>query len=74
MEWADGGTLFLDEIGDLSLDIQVKLLRFLEDKKIKRIGSVHDIEIDVRVIAANQSIARGNDSKRRQFDPISTIA
>ena len=57
MEWADGGTLFLDEIGDLSLDIQVKLLRFLEDKKIKRIGSVHDIEIDVRVIAAtNRSL------------------
>ena len=57
MEWADGGTLFLDEIGDLSLDIQVKLLRFLEDKKIKRLGSVHDIEIDVRVIAAtNRSL------------------
>nr|WP_255640039.1 sigma-54 dependent transcriptional regulator [Pseudalkalibacillus hwajinpoensis] len=57
MEWADGGTLFLDEIGDLSLDIQVKLLRFLEDKKIKRIGSVHDIDIDVRVIAAtNRSL------------------
>ncbi len=52
MEWADGGTLFLDEVGDLSLDLQVKLLRFLEDKKIKRVGSVHDVDVDVRVIAA----------------------
>jgi two-component system, NtrC family, response regulator AtoC len=57
IEWADTGTLFLDEIGDLSLDIQVKLLRFLEDKKIRRIGSVHDIEVNVRVIAAtNRSL------------------
>lgn len=57
VEWADGGTLFLDEIGDLSLDIQVKLLRFLEDKRIKRVGSVHDLEVDVRIIAAtNRSL------------------
>lgn len=57
IEWADNGTLFLDEIGDLSLEIQVKLLRFLENKKIKRIGSVHDVEIDVRIIAAtNRSL------------------
>jgi two-component system, NtrC family, response regulator AtoC len=52
IELADGGTLFLDEIGELSLEIQVKLLRFLEDKKIKRVGGVKDIEVDVRVIAA----------------------
>ncbi|CAM4311767.1 hypothetical protein BAMA_23040 [Bacillus manliponensis] len=57
IEWADNGTLFLDEIGDLSLEIQVKLLRFLENKKIKRIGSIHDVEIDVRIIAAtNRSL------------------
>ncbi|MBF0707418.1 sigma-54-dependent transcriptional regulator [Guptibacillus hwajinpoensis] len=69
MEWADGGTLFLDEIGDLSLDIQVKLLRFLEDKKIKRIGSVHDIEMDVRVIAAtNRSLEKMIQEKEFRSD------
>ena len=69
MEWADGGTLFLDEIGDLSLDIQVKLLRFLEDKKIKRLGSVHDIEIDVRVIAAtNRSLEEMIQEKKFRSD------
>ncbi|TKD72414.1 sigma-54-dependent transcriptional regulator [Pseudalkalibacillus hwajinpoensis] len=69
MEWADGGTLFLDEIGDLSLDIQVKLLRFLEDKKIKRIGSVHDIEMDVRVIAAtNRSLEEMIEKKEFRSD------
>ncbi|MGA9289637.1 MAG: sigma-54 dependent transcriptional regulator [Anaerobacillus sp.] len=69
MEWADGGTLFLDEIGDLSLDIQVKILRFLEDKKIKRLGSVHDIEIDVRVIAAtNRSLEEMIQEKEFRSD------
>ncbi|MGB8000072.1 MAG: sigma-54 dependent transcriptional regulator [Anaerobacillus sp.] len=69
MEWADGGTLFLDEVGDLSLDIQVKLLRFLEDKKIKRLGSVHDIEMDVRVIAAtNRSLEEMIQEKEFRSD------
>ncbi len=69
IEWADGGTLFLDEIGDLSLDIQVKLLRFLEDKKIKRLGSVHDIEMDVRVIAAtNRSLEEMIQEKEFRSD------
>lgn len=48
----DGGTLFLDEIGDLSLAIQVKLLRFLQDKEFYRLGSTKPLEADVRVIAA----------------------
>ncbi len=51
-EWADGGTLFLDEIGELALEIQVKLLRFLEERKFKRVGDFRDIYVDVRVIAA----------------------
>lgn len=49
---ANGGTLFLDEIGNLSYDIQLKLLRATQERKIRRIGSNKDIEIDVRILAA----------------------
>ncbi len=51
-ETANHGTLFLDEIGDMSLNLQAKLLRVLEDKKIRKIGSHQEIEVDVRIIAA----------------------
>jgi PAS domain S-box-containing protein len=51
-ELADGGTLFLDEIGDMPLDMQVNLLRVLEEKRVRRIGGQTDIPVDVRVIAA----------------------
>ncbi|QNB47797.1 sigma-54-dependent Fis family transcriptional regulator [Thermanaerosceptrum fracticalcis] len=51
-ELADGGTLFLDEIGDMPLDMQVNLLRVLEEKRVRRIGGQTDILVDVRVIAA----------------------
>ena len=51
-ETANGGTLFLDEIGNLSYDNQIKLLRVLQERKIKKIGSNKDIDIDVRVIVA----------------------
>jgi transcriptional regulator with PAS, ATPase and Fis domain len=51
-ELADGGTIFLDEIGELPLDMQVKLLRFLEDKVFYRVGGINPIRVDVRVIAA----------------------
>lgn len=51
-EAASGGTLFLDEVGDLSLNLQGKLLRVLEDKRVRRLGSVRDQEVDVRIIAA----------------------
>lgn len=52
-EAANGGTLFLDEIGNLSYEIQVKLLRAIQERKIRRIGSNRDMEVDVRLIAAS---------------------
>lgn len=51
-ELADGGTLLLDEIGELSLDLQVKLLRVLQDKKFFRLGGTKEISVNVRIIAA----------------------
>lgn len=51
-ELAEGGTLFLDEIGEMPLSMQVKLLRVLEERKIQRLGSVKEIPLDIRIIAA----------------------
>lgn len=64
-ELADGGTLFMDEIGDMSLAAQAKVLRALQERKICRVGSDRDIEVNVRVIAATnkdlrEEIRRGN--------------
>jgi DNA-binding NtrC family response regulator len=63
-ELAHRGTLFLDEIGDINANVQVKLLRVLEEKRFERVGGEETIEVDVRVIAATnrdlrESIARG---------------
>ncbi len=52
VEAADGGTIFLDEIGDLGLSMQVKLLRFLQERTFQRVGSNEEHQVDVRVLAA----------------------
>jgi two-component system NtrC family response regulator len=58
IELADGGTLLLDEIGDMPLELQVKLLRFLEDGVIQRVGGRRDIAVDVRIVAATHRALR----------------
>jgi len=65
IEEAHKGTLFLDEIGNISTEMQVRLLRFLENRKIRRIGDTREIAVDCRVIAATNadlgmSVARGS--------------
>ena len=54
-EFANGGTLFLDEVGEMPMSTQVKLLRVLEDRKITRLGSNDEIEINVRLVAATNA-------------------
>lgn len=51
-EAANGGTIFLDEVGNLSYDVQIQLLRALQERKVKPVGSSKEIEVDIRVIAA----------------------
>lgn len=64
-EQADGGTIFLDEIGELSLDMQAKLLRVLQEKEIEHIGSNSPMKVNVRIVAATnrnleKEVAEGN--------------
>ncbi|MFC1895212.1 sigma-54-dependent transcriptional regulator [Thermodesulfobacteriota bacterium] len=64
-ELADGGTLFLDEIGDLSLPLQVKLLRVLQERVFERVGGVKPISVDIRLIAATNSDLKDEMKKGR---------
>jgi DNA-binding NtrC family response regulator len=68
-EVADGGTLFLDEIAEMDLRLQAKLLRVLEDKTFRRVGGTHDIQVDVRMIAAtNVSLEKRVEEGRFRED------
>ena len=68
-ELADGGTLFLDEIGELSQNLQVKLLRVLQEKVFERVGGVKSISVDIRLIAAtNKSLKDEVEQERFRED------
>ena len=70
-ELADGGTLFLDEIGDITLDLQPKLLRALQEREFERLGSAKTFRVDVRLIAAThrnlQDMIRNNQFREDLF-------
>jgi DNA-binding NtrC family response regulator len=68
-EIAHNGTLFLDEIGELDISLQAKILRALQEKQIRRVGGVRDIDVDVRVVAAtNRDLLHMVEEKRFRED------
>ena len=68
-ELADKGTLFLDEIGDISLELQVKLLRVLQEQEFERLGGIHTQKVNVRLVAAtNRDLARMVPEKQFRSD------
>ncbi len=68
-ELAEGGTLFLDEIGELSANLQVKLLRVIQERTIERVGGIRPIPVDIRIIAAtNRSLKRETEAGRFRED------
>jgi DNA-binding NtrC family response regulator len=78
IEEADGGTLFLDEVSNLSLSTQAKLLRFLQEHEIKRVGGLESIKVDVRIIAAtNQPIeplVKSGKFREDLFDRLNVVS
>ena len=78
MELADGGTVFLDEVGDISQELQTKLLRFLQEREFERVGGTKPIRVDVRIIAATNRDLEGavKESRFREdlFHRLNVIA
>jgi len=78
IEYANGGTLFLDEVGDLPISLQAKLLRFLQERVIERVGGRQEIEVDVRVICAThkdlKELIKTGEFREDLFYRISEIA
>jgi two-component system response regulator AtoC len=76
-EEADGGTIFLDEVSNLSLSMQVKLLRFLQEHEIKRVGGTESIKVDVRVIAATnqplEPLVKSGKFREDLFDRLNVV-
>lgn len=76
-EEAAGGTLFLDEVGNLSLSTQAKLLRFLQEFEIKRVGGTENIRVDVRVIAATnqflEPLVKSGNFREDLFDRLNVV-
>ena len=77
IETAEGGTLFLDEIGDMALTLQAKLLRFLQDRVIERVGGRTEIQVDVRVVCATnqdlQALIAGSRFRQDLYYRISEV-
>jgi two-component system, NtrC family, response regulator AtoC len=76
-EEADGGTLFLDEVGNFGLSMQAKLLRFLQEHEIKRVGGTESIKVDVRVIAATnqplEPLVKSGKFREDLFDRLNVV-
>jgi two-component system response regulator AtoC len=77
-EEADGGTIFLDELSNLSLSIQTKLLRFLQEHEIKRVGGTESVRVDVRVIAATnqplEPLIKNGKFREDLFDRLNVVS
>jgi transcriptional regulator with PAS, ATPase and Fis domain len=77
-EEAEGGTLFLDEVGNLSLSMQSKLLRFLQEHEIKKVGGTESIKVDVRIIAATnqplEPLVKSGKFREDLFDRLNVVA
>ncbi len=76
-ETSGGGTLFLDEIGELTLGLQAKLLKAVEEKRIRRVGGTHEREIDVRIVAATsrdlKAMVRNGSFRPDLFDRLNIL-